>query len=343
MIERRPGGRGRCGPRRLPGGRGCGYPRGVLLARALGVLVVLILVGAGAGGVLGMFGAWSWWLDLAAQFRVQYAGALVLALGLAAALRRWRLVVLAALLLTPNLEVLSLAVPGDRSAPGPGLRLAHFNLLSSNRRHAEVRAWISGSGAELVLVQEVDAAWAAALADVPGYRLIHALPRTDNFGLAALLRDGAAAPESIEVLELAGVPALALRLRHDGRPLALLGLHTLPPVSARYAATRGEQLAAAAAWAQGRRDGGAAPVVLGDLNATPFSAAIAPLAAAGLRDSLVGGGLLTAGSWPELPWPLRIAIDHCWHDAALVARERALGPALGSDHRPLLVELAWAP
>ena len=81
----------------------------------------------------------------------------------------------------------------------------------------------------------------------------------------------------------------------------------------------------------------------GDLVLTGTPEGVAPLAAAGLRDSLAGLDLLTAGSWPDLPWPLRIAIDHCWHDPALVAVERAVGPALGSDHRPLQVALAWAP
>lgn len=334
---------GRSAREGLPAARPGRYARAVLLARALRVLVAATLVGAGVPGVLGVFGAWSWWLDLCAHFRVQYAGALLLALALAAGLRRWRLLAVGAPLLALNLVVLApLAVPEDRSTTGPPLPLAHFNLLTSNRRHADVRAWISASGAELVLLQEVDRAWAAALADVPGYRLIHALPRADNFGLALLLREGAAPPLAVDVLDLAGLPALALRLRHAGRPLALLGLHTLPPVSARNAALRDAQLAAAAAWARAQRDAGAAPVLLGDFNATPFSAALAPLAAVGLRDSLEAGGLLVAGSWPDLPWPLRIAIDHCWHDPRLVTQARALGPALGSDHRPLRVDLAWA-
>ena len=138
------------------------------------------------------------------------------------------------------------------------------------------------------------------------------------------------------------MPALAIQLRHAERPLALLSLHTLPPMSRRHAETRDAQLAAAAAWAQARRAEGSAPVLLGDFNATPFSAALAPLIAADLRDSLTASSVWTAGSWPDLPWPLRIAIDHCWHDPRLVSSGRTIGPALGSDHRPLLLGLGWA-
>jgi endonuclease/exonuclease/phosphatase (EEP) superfamily protein YafD len=229
------------------------------------------------------------------------------------------------------------------AAIDPPLQLAHFNLLASNRSHAAVTTWITGSGAALVSLQEVDDRWAAVLAAVPGYRLLHALPRTDNFGLAILLRDDALSMmPTVAPLELAGMPALAVQLQHAGRPITVLSLHTLPPVSRRYAETRDAQLAAAAAWAQAQRDEGLTPVILGDLNATPFSSGLAPLIAADLQDSLTAGSLWTAGSWPDLPWPLRIAIDHCWHDAGLVASDRVIGPALGSDHRPLRLDLRWA-
>lgn len=309
-------------------------------------LVALAVAGAGLASVLGLLGGLTWRLDLLSHFRGLY----ILALMPAAALawrRRWpRLTRAAAALLTLNLALAApYALPG-RAAGGPGLRLLHFNVLSSNQRRAEVVDFLAGSGADLVFVQEVDARWAEALRSVPGYWPVVMLPRRDNFGLAALVRDGAA-------LELAGhgevatareVPAIAVRVRHAGRELAVLSLHTLPPMSAAATATRDAQLQAAADWAAAARAEGAAPVVLGDFNATPFSAGVSPLPAAGLRDSLRDGALriVGAGTWPALPWPLRIAIDHCWHDPTLVTRTRTVGPALGSDHRPLTVELAWA-
>lgn len=327
-----------------PGGRPPRYAHPVLSGRALRVVIVGLLVLAGVPGVLAWFGAWAWWLDLFAHFRLQYTAALVPALALALAARRWRLALLAALLLLPNLvPIARLTLTTTPTASDPPLALAHFNLLTSNREHAAVTAWIANSGAALVSLQEVDARWAAVLAEVPGYHLLHALPRADNFGLAILLRDDATElVTAVTPLELAGMPALAVQLRHAERPLALLSLHTLPPVSQRYSETRDAQLAAAAAWAQAQREAGAAPVILGDFNATPFSRALAPLIAADLQDSLRAGGLWTAGSWPDLAWPLRIAIDHCWHDARLVSRDRAIGPALGSDHRPLRLDLRWA-
>ena len=319
----------------------------MLLARALRIVVVGLLAGTGLASVLGRGGAWLWWLDLFAHFRIHYAALLLICLVLAALLRSRRLVVVAGVLLMLELVTLApYAVPEDRSAAGPSLRLAHFNVLSANREHARVQAWIVETGAELVFLQEVTPRWAEVLAATPGHRLIDVVARNDNFGLAILARDGGAV-EIIgrEQLVFAGLPALALQLRHDGRALAVLSLHTLPPLSATASAGRDAQLVAAAQWAATQEAAGAAAVILGDFNATPFSAALAPLTAAGLRDSLASGGLLGAGSWPDVAgwaWPLWIAIDHCWHDARLVTVERTIGPALGSDHRPLQVTLAWA-
>jgi endonuclease/exonuclease/phosphatase (EEP) superfamily protein YafD len=312
--------------------------------RALQIAIVGIFLGAGVPGLLALLGPWAWWLDLLAHFRLQYTAALLLALLLATAARRWRLALLGALLLAPNLiPIARLTLSTTPAAIDPPLQLAHLNLLTSNHQHDAVSRWIADSGAALVSLQEVDERWAAVLAAVPGYHMVHALPRADNFGLAILVRDDRAAlVGGVEALELAGMPALALQLHHADRPVALLSLHTLPPVSRKYSETRDAQLAAAAAWAQAQRDAGAAPVILGDFNATPFSAALAPLIAADLQDSLTAGGLWTAGSWPDLPWPLRIAIDHCWHDARLVAGDRRIGPAVGSDHRPLRLDLRWA-
>ncbi|SFF05946.1 hypothetical protein SAMN02745121_06704 [Nannocystis exedens] len=81
---------------------------------------------------------------------------------------------------------------------------------------------------------------------------------------------------------------------------------------------------------------------VGDLNTSPFSAPLRRLLTdGGLVDSQRGFGL--QASWPVGPVFPRIAIDHCLHDPALVTAARALGPALGSDHLAVRVDLAWPP
>ena len=302
---------------------------------ALGTVVIGVLE------LLGMLGGLHWRLDLLAHFRVHALVGLLVLAGVAAAARIWRWAAVAGGLVAVNLVLL---VPYLRSLPaasGPRLALLHFNVLSSNTRYAEVVTWVAGSGADVVFVQEVDPRWAAALAAVPGYRLLDAVPRTDNFGLAVLVREGISSEAEVAA-PVRALPVYSLTMQHAGRELAILSVHTLPPMTADYAATRDEQLSAAAAWAREQQASGRAPVVIGDFNATPFSAAMTPLADVPfLRDGLRGGLRVFVGTWPTWAWP-RIAIDQCWHADTLVMVDRVVGPDLGSDHRPLSVSLAWA-
>ncbi|NJM07606.1 hypothetical protein HC891_17630 [Candidatus Gracilibacteria bacterium] len=56
-----------------------------------------------------------------------------------------------------------------------------------------------------------------------------------------------------------------------------------------------------------------------------------------LYDSAIGYGI--QGTWPSsLPPLLRIPIDHCLVNAQISIVARSVGPALGGDHTPLLVE-----
>lgn len=311
--------------------------------RALSGLAALMVFGTCLFSLAGHLGGIDWRLDLASHFRVHYAVVAALGLALALGLRQRRVAAVAGLLLAAELVQVAPFWLARPAAPGdPALRLVHFNVLTSNPRKAEAVAWLTEAGADLVVVQEVDAAWAAALATMPGHAVIESAPRADNFGMALLVRrdlsDMVVRTWREELVP--GIPALAAELAVAGRRIAVLAVHTLPPVGRANADRRDAQLAAAAAWASEQRAARRVPIVLGDLNASPFSAPFRVLLAAGLVDSLRGFGL--QASWPVGPPLPRIAIDHCLHDRALVTTARALGPALGSDHLPLRVDLSWA-
>jgi len=314
-------------------------------------LAIFAIAGAWAVSLAG-FVAWSWpeaWaLDLLNHFRCQVALVTAVAALLVGLGRRWRWLLAAVLILGVNLALIApLVFGGGRPPIGDAevLRLVHFNVLSSNSAYAEVVDHLAASEADLILVQEVNEAWAEQLAEVPGYRAHALLPRRDNFGLAILV---ASERERVAISEVelgGGVPALQIDLELQRVGLSLLSVHTLPPASADYTRRRDQMLAAAAAWAKRRRRDGVLPVIVGDLNATPFSGAFRALVADGeLVDSELGFGL--QASWPTEPWLMRvlfsIPIDHLLHDAGLVTLDRSVGPELGSDHRPLRAELALA-
>jgi endonuclease/exonuclease/phosphatase (EEP) superfamily protein YafD len=80
-------------------------------------------------------------------------------------------------------------------------------------------------------------------------------------------------------------------------------------------------------------------MVVGDLNATPWSWPFRNLLATGrLRNSQVGFGVQPSFAASSNPL-FRVPIDHLVYSDALLVRQRRLGPRLGSDHFPLLVDL----
>ena len=124
-----------------------------------------------------------------------------------------------------------------------------------------------------------------------------------------------------------------------GRALDVLATHPVPPKDRIQTGARNEHLVDLAdeATAGGR------PLLLGgDLNATPWSPHFRRLVREGrLADSGRVFGL--QGTWPSFaPAWLRIPIDHVLVSPQLRVRDRHTGRPFGSDHVPLLVDVAWA-
>jgi endonuclease/exonuclease/phosphatase (EEP) superfamily protein YafD len=211
-----------------------------------------------------------------------------------------------------------------------------FNVLGKNAQHDRVVRYLREQSADLVLLMEVNDAWASTVANLKDlYPQQHVVARDDNFGIALLSR---VAWRNIATLELgeANVPSIVAQFDFPPGACTLIGTHPLPPGSHRLAELRNEQLHELAQLAH-QLPG---PVVLaGDLNTTSYSPYFSDLlSSSGLRDSRQGRGI--QASWGPLPF-FEIAIDHCLVSADVAVLERHVGPHLGSDHRPVLVELGF--
>jgi endonuclease/exonuclease/phosphatase (EEP) superfamily protein YafD len=288
-------------------------------------------------------GRWIWWLDIMANFRAQYMVVLAL-LGLViGASRRWRrtgVAILGVALLNLILVApLYLGSPGRPVSGAPDLRLMSFNLLSTNQSYNGVIEYIEAVDPDLVFLHEASRPWEVAIeAAELDHEIIRA--RSDDliFGTLILARDEV---EAVSYGFAEGQPrAVALDYQPDGWPVAVrvLSTHPLAPSTAERADLRDAQLAFAANWAS-EQDG--AHVVVGDLNASPWSWPFGLLLDEGnLRNSQIGFGLQP--SFPATSTVLlRVPIDHLLHSVELRVRDRRLGPALGSDHFPLIVDLEY--
>lgn len=287
--------------------------------------------------VLAMLAPLGWPFELFSHFRVQYlAAGLLLAAWLA-----WRRdaapAVLALALAGWNaLPLLAAAgVPDEADGcNGPAFTIATANLQFSNERREAVRAWLESQPADLLVLQEVDEAWAADLAGHAAYPHRHLIVREDPYGLAVLSRWPL---EDLALLDLAddGLPSLTGILDVGGRRVRWLGMHTHWPVVPQLATARDVALQRAAEIAAGS----ALPVVLlGDLNTTPDSPAFAMLLKRGaLRDALYGRGWQP--TWLAGFWPLALRIDHVLVSPGLCVEHAQVGPPTGSDHRPVVARL----
>jgi endonuclease/exonuclease/phosphatase (EEP) superfamily protein YafD len=288
--------------------------------------------------LLGYAGTWHWLLDLCAHFRLQYA--VLLLCGLIAALLRRRHGLLVMLLPIWLLNAWSLMTATGPpavdavSATAPSWTLLMVNVQVDNPDPSALLDLIERESPEVIGVLELSPRMAAALAVLDArypVRLIQ--PRDDPFGIGLWSRLSGA---EVEASPLPPIDLPTLRLRWaDPQPGTLWLVHPFPPLGGEATRWRNEQLAHLAE----RVRGDAQVIVAGDLNATPWSAAYRRLRAdADLRDA-------AAGTWPRPTWSgpnvfavLGLPIDHALHGAGWQVRRHAVGPDVGSDHRPLLVE-----
>jgi endonuclease/exonuclease/phosphatase (EEP) superfamily protein YafD len=298
------------------------------LPRILG----LPLWGLAAATLAGFAGGWHWLVDLTAHFRWYWLLAALVWFALAGRwLGRGAILCLLVAVVGNAAAILPYWVPPEPGRTGGDpVRIVSLNLLVGNPDRQRAPAYLRDCGADVLVLLEVDDAWARALeqlADRYPHRLVE--PRADSFGIAVLSR--LPLVESRVVPLAGGPPVIAARVERDKAVFLLLAAHPPPPMSEPQAATRDAQLAAIGEVAA------AAPwpvVVAGDLNTTPWSHAFRGLVDRGrLRDSALGRGV--QGTWNARLWAPRIPIDHVLVAERIGVAARGVGPDVGSDHLPV--------
>lgn len=280
--------------------------------------------------VAGELGCFHWSLDLFSHFRLQYSAGLLVLIVAFCMFRRWKA---AASVLAALVWMLWPIAPYWLPAPPPvssqeGLHLLSFNVHTANGKKSAVVDAIRKSGADMVALYEVDPGWVRALEGLaPEYRITAADPRHDNFGVVLLSRD---VEHTAQIRDLgpASVPSILVE-SSDRRFLGtLVFTHPVPPVGRIGSELRNRQLEAIADLV--RKTGTGNIVVAGDLNATPWSGAMNPLWATGLRDLRMGFGI--SPTWMRgAPW-IAIPIDHVLGGPGVEVHAFEILPEEGSDH-----------
>jgi endonuclease/exonuclease/phosphatase (EEP) superfamily protein YafD len=287
--------------------------------------------------IAGMLGEYAWLLDLLAHFRVHCLAAFIVLACLALMLRDKLFLAVAAvgaaLSAAPLVRYVE-PVAASRASHEASLRLVSFNINYRNDDLARAATFLEESGADVVVLQEVTRAQARELDGLlPSYP--HRSVDIDWRGAAIYSRWPMTSADWAELEQRASRGAM-VQLDWRGSRIAVLGLHLHWPMSPGEARIRNRQLRRVAALAQATTG---PLIVAGDFNVTPWSPHFQrALASSGLRDCALGQGL--GPSWPAPATWLGIRIDHCLASPHWRVLDARVGPNVGSDHRPIIVELA---
>jgi endonuclease/exonuclease/phosphatase (EEP) superfamily protein YafD len=297
----------------------------------------VLIIGAGvvAATLLGFLGRFFWVFDLFSHFRVQVFQACLLLIGIAIWKRNNRQILLWVVLACVNYAVvLPFYFGRPPAAVGNTSRAMLINLDASNGNTEEVLTSIQAVDPDLLLLEEVTSHWAEELRvlDYP-YRL--AKVREDCFGIM-LLSKFPLSHSQVVYVGSAGVPTLTTDVHLPTGDIFLVGTHPVPPISTEYSRDRNSQLQALPKLVSEQKK----PVLLiGDLNTSPWSSHFSQL----LSDSKLKNSMVSFGvqpSWPAQLGLLRIPIDHVLHDPRILIHQRMMGPNVGSDHLPVIVDFS---
>ncbi len=286
---------------------------------------------------LGSLGRYGWMFDLVSHFRLQYLLACVVILIFALRRRSIWLVFVTLISLLWNAQIVH---PFHQTAEVAGtsqekpLRVMTFNVMTGNENQVSAVQHVMKADADIVCLLEVDDTWHTSLEPLR-VKYPHRVEEMNegNFGIACYTR---LPLKSLQVRRFTGwgLPTIVLSLDHLGRPLTFIGTHPIPPMSPIDAHEWRAQLSGIATLAAGLSG---EVILAGDLNATPWCE--------GMRLLREKSGLdfhSVDPVWPPtwgLYLPMMIPIDHVLVKGGLNVQKRTIGPAMGSDHRSVVVEI----
>jgi|MDTC01.2.fsa_nt_gb endonuclease/exonuclease/phosphatase (EEP) superfamily protein YafD len=214
-------------------------------------------------------------------------------------------------------------------------RLMSYNIKAGNIRYTDVADYIAGSNVDFVLLLETDKPWSDEmdfeLRDHFPHRFTE--PKSNWQGITFYSKHPwKTAPRLIEGLSS---PTLTVELELANGVVRLVGVHPVPPIRPALSKSRNDLLSMVARNVSKNKY---PTIVAGDFNATPWSPHFRDFASvADLSDSARGRGL--QNTWNRYPiFVTGLPIDHVLTSTGITVLTRKIGPQIGSDHRPVVVD-----
>jgi len=320
-------------------------------SRFTSIVAGMVLVGVCGVTAIALLSSrlgWPIYLELLSHFQRQYWALSLVGLG-AIGLTRRPLPSLMALACVAALTAQLLPwywPPHVVTGGSPGnFRILIANVNTQNQNFEAVLTFAQQANPDLALFMEVDERWVEQL-----NRLMTTLPHFSgqanpyNSGIVLYSRQPLANVERVN-FSADSTPSLITTLTVNDQTVTLVGTHPLPPVKPTFFHSRNRQLDLLGQYLQTVER---PKIVIGDFNITMWSPYYQRfIRQTGLKNVRDGFGILP--SWPTSatygPVPgwmaglLAIPIDHGLLSPELTVTDVQVGPNVGSDHRPVVIDL----
>jgi endonuclease/exonuclease/phosphatase (EEP) superfamily protein YafD len=292
-----------------------------------------------AVALLGLFGKWHFALDLASHFRVQAVFSLIVTSPILLYLhRRWWASASGVVGLALLASWWPFLLPGSTTTSAR-YRLITMNVLKINSRHDLVIQCILENDPDFILLQETNSQWIDSLDAALGttWPYHQCQPRSDNFGIALYSKMPWTECDVVEYSSSLPTPSIKACFRlPDGSDLRLIATHLMPPMN--HAGWNARNAAFSAIAEDVRKNDPQRTVVAGDLNCSPWSYWFQRM----IRESQLGNSANGHGlniTWMPIPIAVcGLPIDHVLVGSDIQVSRRSVGPYVGSDHRPVIVD-----
>jgi endonuclease/exonuclease/phosphatase (EEP) superfamily protein YafD len=285
--------------------------------------------------ILGFIPQRGYLIDQLSQLRLLYLVALVPLLIAVFMLRSRVMGVLAVLCLMANgAACMPLIMPASSPKTDAHLVVMAANIWGAhNQQYAKLVDLVHAKGPDVICLEEVTPKWMSELK-----KRLNDYPYSFDEGISG----GAAIFSRLPISQTwsaEGKKAKRYGVRGElevgGTKLLLIATHPASPYSRQNWRRRNQEFIRLAHDVQSS----SLPVIVaGDFNSTPWSWYFQNLLSkATLQDSELGKGLQPTWS-TRMPLVL-VPIDHCLYTSQFATIKRAVGPNVGSDHLPLIVEL----
>jgi endonuclease/exonuclease/phosphatase (EEP) superfamily protein YafD len=307
-------------------------------------LISLLGLGAIATCLLSLIGTigGNRYLDLLANFQLQYLLASLVIASFLACTRYKKLLFVALICVGINLrEIVPWYLPSSLAASPSSseVRILMSNLYGyKNDNYEGAIAFIRQEKPQIAAFVEFTKEWQQqfeVLQDI--------FPYSKTTPGAAIYSQQPLDNVEVKYFTARRNPSIVADFNLNGQKVSLIATHPRTPLAQRNFENRNQHLDAIAQYVQTLKN---PAVVIGDLNITMWSKYYKNLEQkTGLRNARQGFGLMT--TWPRnrLPIPgileplFSIPIDHCLVSSDIQVADFRTGLNIGSDHLPLVVDL----